>query len=135
VLLEPGTAISVQVGRHWRSCLVDSANEEWLSCSMDLAPVLTGRNLMYRREEVIRVRFENRAASRLAGALIGTGLGFGFGAIRGGGGTSGTTRGGSEFIGSMLGALVGGVIGRPTVHGRLIYERPVKGRAAGSPKP
>lgn len=130
VLLAPGMPISVEVGKHWHGCSFESANGEWLECSSGGAGAFAGRTRMFRREEVRRIRFEDKAESTLAGGLIGMGVGVGVGALRGGG-TSGYTRGGTEFVLGGIGALIGGAIGHeaPMVHGRLIYERP--SRAVG----
>lgn len=136
VLLAPGTPIGVQVGKHWHSCSFGSANGEWLECSSGGTGEFATGTRMYRREEVRRVRFEDKEENTLAGGLIGTGVGVGLGAL-GGGGKSGMTQGGSEFFGGFLGALIGGAIGHeaPMVHGRLIYERPAQNAAAAPPQP
>jgi len=136
VLLAPGTPISVQIGKHWHGCSFESANGEWLECTSGGSGRFAGRTRMYRREEVRRIRFEEKEESTLAGALIGTGVGVGLGAL-GGGSKSGMTQGGSEFFGGFLGAIVGGVIGHdaPLVHGRVIYERPAENPASGPAQP
>ena len=126
--LPRGTKISIQQGRHWTHCAFGDANEKALICSFDpqtpLAPVSRlAPPMVFRRENVRKIRLDYTGASTTVGALIGAGAGAILGAI--GSANGGTTRGGNALEGGAIGALIGGVSGRvfPFLHGRTIYQR------------
>lgn len=122
--LAPGTPISIQLGHGWHHCAFNQANEEYIQCSMDPAPLPGGilaPPMVYHRAAVRKIRLENAAGSMLLGGLIGAGAGAGLGALH----DTDTNRSANATIGAAVGGLLGGLIGRfaPLVHGHVIYER------------
>lgn len=125
--LPVGLPISVHVGRHWRHCGFDWADDESMQCSIDpppriLAGVLVPAPYIFRREQVRKIRIERADLSTMAGASIGAGAGALPGAVRQ---VPGTTASGAALEDGLVFGVVGGAIGRlvPLVHGKTIYER------------